>query len=79
MKNTEKFHTPIVDMKKTGENICRLCEERGISVAEICDTLHLSNQAVYNWRNGKSLPSTDNIVALIQLFGVLFEEIVVLK
>ena len=76
---TIRVQYPVIDMKKTGENIKRLREDRGISVREIQEFLGLEGpQAIYHWQNGVAVPSVDNLLAISHLFGVTMNEILVL-
>ena len=70
---------PVIDMKRTGENIKRLREERGVSVTDIQCFLGLSNpQAVYQWQKGINLPTVDHLCALSHLFDISMNDILVL-
>ena len=78
MANLVEF--PVIDVKKTGENILRLRVERQVSVRELQAYFGFAEPAaIYHWQSGDNLPSLDNMVALSKLFGVAIEEIVVLK
>ena len=67
---------PIVDMRKTGQNIRILRTERGISVRELSRMMGFSTpQAVYKWQHGSSLPTVDNLVALSAIFAVPIDAI----
>ena len=69
---------PIVNMRRTGQNIAILREQRGISVRELQRMMGFSTpQAIYKWQKGKSLPSVDNLYALGALLEVPIEEILV--
>lgn len=71
---------PVIDTKKTGENIKRLREEHNISVIDIQQFLGLANpQAIYQWQRGINLPTVDHLCALSHLFGISMNEILVLK
>lgn len=71
---------PVIDTKKTGENIKRLREEHNISVIDIQQFLGLANpQAIYQWQRGINLPTVDHLCALSHLFGITMNEILVLK
>lgn len=71
---------PVIDMKKTGENIKRVREKNDISVRELQGYLGLeSPQAIYQWQHGISLPTVDHLCALSHLFGITMNEILVLK
>ncbi len=43
---------------------------------EIARKLGVSHQAVYKWFNGKSFPSTKNLMKLSKVMGKTMEEIV---
>ena len=67
---------PIVNMRKTGQNIRILRTERGISVRELSRMMGFSTpQAVYKWQHGRSLPTVDNLVALAAIFAVPIDAI----
>lgn len=71
---------PVIDMKKTGENIKRVREKNNISVRELQGYLGLeSPQAIYQWQQGISLPTVDHLCALSHLFSITMNEILVLK
>ena len=69
---------PVIDMKATGQWLRFLCKRDGISVVEIQRYLNFSsNQAIYAWFNGKSLPSLDNFCALASFLGVSMDSMLV--
>lgn len=69
-----------INLKKTGDHLRRLCKEQGYSVHDLQNYLHIgSNQAIYNWFNGKSLPSIDNLAALADLLDYTINELLVLE
>lgn len=72
-------YVPIIDMDATGKKICQLCEERGISGNELAEYLLQTPQAISKWKTGKSLPNLQNIIALMTIFNVEFEEVIVYK
>ena len=68
---------PAVDLNKTGQNICILRKQSGISVKELQELLGFATpQAIYKWQHGDSLPTVDNLVALSVIFAVPIDEIV---
>lgn len=76
----KKFDYPNIDQKETGSNMRKICKNRNISVREIQNCLHIaSNQAIYDWFNGKNMPSLDNLIALSKLLEVSIEDLVALK
>ena len=71
---------PVIDMKRTGENILALRKRAGLSVTDLSEALGFTRpQAVYRWQQGRSLPTVDNLVILAYLFGVTIDEILVLN
>ena len=67
---------PIIDLKATGERIRTLRKTRHITVAEISEYMGFeSEQAVYKWQRGDSLPTVDNLFALSRLFETSIEDI----
>ena len=66
-----------VDQIATGLKIKETRKRRKITVAQICDHPGLySEQAVYKWQRGESLPTIDNLVALSELLEVTMDELV---
>ena len=77
---TKSIPYPVIDLRKTGQNIKHLREERSISVAALQEYLGLaSQQAIYNWQRGTCLPSMDHLCALSHLFSVPMDDILILK
>ena len=52
---------PIIDKRKTGINIRRIMDMRGLTVKDVQE---------YLWINGISMPTIDNLYALSDLFHV---------
>lgn len=68
---------PVVDLKKTGENIRKKRNEMGISVRELQVIFGFTNpQSIYSWQNGNSLPSIDNLIILAAVLGTTIDEII---
>ena len=69
---------PVIDPDRTGKQLKKLLEERGMGAREVQEYLHLScPQPVYRWFKGKTLPSLDHLYALSILLGRHMEELVV--
>ncbi len=69
---------PIINAKATGERIKELRKENHLKVEEIAQFMGFeSEQAVYKWQRGDSLPTVDNLYALSVLFGTTVDEILV--
>jgi transcriptional regulator with XRE-family HTH domain len=56
-------------MKRTGQNIKRIMQMKGLNVKDIQEFLELSTpQSIYHWFDGRNLPTIDNLYALSDLF-----------
>ncbi len=76
--SSRNFKYPQIDMKKTGERLRLLSRNMCISVKDIQAALCLaSNQAVYDWFNGKTLPTINNLYALSRLLQVPMDNLIV--
>ena len=63
---------PTIDKVKTGKQIRHLMDSLGLTVMDVQKYMGLATQqAVYHWLNGRSLPSIDNVYALSELFRVV--------
>lgn len=72
----KKMKFPVVNMRKTGQNIYILRTEHGISVRDLSRMMGFSTpQAIYKWQHGRSLPTVDNLVALAAIFAVPIDAI----
>lgn len=67
---------PILDAKATGARIKELRKERHIKVEEVARFMGFgSEQAIYKWQRGESLPTVDNLYALSKLFETSVDDI----
>ena len=68
---------PTIDKVRTGKQIRRIMDTLGLTVNDVQQYMGLSTQqAVYHWLNGRSLPTLDNIYALSELFRVPMDQII---
>ena len=78
MKST--YLKPVLDLEATGMNIKSLMRRRGVSVRELQAIMGFPYvQTIYNWFNGKNMPSIDNLVVLSQILAVRIDEIIVTR
>ena len=71
---------PVIDLKKTGNNIKRISKEKGLSADMIKDLLGISDRSnVYKWFRGEVLPTVENLLALSILFGVTINELIIVE
>ena len=67
---------PLIDKKKTGWQIGQLMRKQGLSVKDVAEKLDIGSvQCVYQWINGKRMPTIDNLYALADLLDVKIDEI----
>lgn len=60
---------PVIDIARTGQNIKRIMQVKGLTVKDIQEFLELSTpQSIYHWFDGRNLPTVDNLYALSELF-----------
>ncbi len=66
----------IIDIEGTGRNIKHLRQKAGLSVNDLAGYFpYQSQQAIYNWQQGKNLPTAENMLMLSKLFRTPMEEI----
>ena len=69
---------PTIDMIRTGQNICKLRKQAGLSVKDLQDIFGFATpQAIYKWQQGVSLPTIDNLVALAAVLQVRLDDILI--
>lgn len=68
---------PVLDMVATGARIKELRKQNNLKVREISEYMGFeSEQAVFKWQRGDSMPTLDNMLALSHLFKTPIEDIV---
>ncbi len=70
------FNYPSIDLKKTGLVIKNLRKENNLTVDELANIMGQSQQAIYKWQRGESIPSIDNLYALSKLFRVPLDSMI---
>lgn len=77
---TDLTMMPRVNLERTGENIERMRNARGLTVRDLQEIFGFATpQAIYKWQHGTALPTIDNLVVLAMVFRVSLEEILVLE
>ena len=67
---------PVLDVKATGARIKELRKANHLKVEEVAHFMGFeSEQAVYKWQRGDSLPTVDNLYALSRLFKIPVDDI----
>ena len=68
---------PVISKEETALTLRGLLKSKGISIKYVQEYLGLACvQSVYQWLDGKKLPSLDNLYALSQLLQVSMDELV---
>ena len=58
------------------DRLVELRRAQGYSQESLAAALGLTRQAVSRWERGESLPDTENLIALADLYGVTLDELV---
>lgn len=58
------------------QELVRLRKQKGLSQLELAETLNVSRQAISKWEQGISMPTTENLIRLGNLYGISVDEIV---
>lgn len=67
---------PVLDPKATGARIKELRKAHNLKVEDVARFMGFeSEQAVYKWQRGDSLPTVDNLYALSRLFETSVDDI----
>ena len=70
---------PVINMAATGQNITRLREQAGLTVANLQQIFGFTTpQAIYKWQRGTALPTVDNLVILAAVLNTGIINILVL-
>ena len=68
-----------INMVKTGANIKRLIRSSGYSIRDIMEITGItSEQAVYKWFRGDSIPAIETQIVLCKLFHIDITELLVI-
>ena len=64
-----------MDSKKTGELLCRLRKEKGMTQKQAAEKLQVSDRTVSKWERGMGLPDVSLWKAISALYGVEIEKV----
>ena len=69
---------PVLDVRAIGARIKALRKENHLTVGDVAEFMGFeSEQAVYKWQRGDSLPTVDNLYALSVLFETSVDSILI--
>lgn len=60
---------------KLEEKLSSLRKEKGLTQLELAEAVHVSRQAVSRWEVGTSIPTTENLAVLSQIYGVTVDDL----
>jgi len=67
---------PVIDTVATGARIKELRKEHHLKVSDVRSYMGFeSDQAIYKWQRGESMPTIDNLYALSVLFKTSMDDI----
>lgn len=58
-----------------GEKLTQARKAAGLTQADVAAKLNVSRQAVSRWESGQSKPSTEKLLALVELYGVSIDRL----
>ena len=71
---------PNIDKEATGENIVRLMRLNHVSMYDLQMVFRFQSATnIYSWRQGKHLPSAENLVKMAYIFHCKVDDIIVLE
>ena len=74
------FLKPVLDLEGTGKKLKSLMNAKGITPRRVQTACGFPRvQSVYNWFNGRNLPTLDNLVVLARVLGVKVDDIIVTR
>lgn len=62
-------------MSNFSSNLCRLMEDRGLSIAEMYEKTGIAKSGISKYRQGKSKPTAKSITRMANVLGVSDEEL----
>ena len=72
--------TTRIDLIETGRRIADLRKQKDLSIKEIQFALGFNTQqAIFKWQRGDSLPTIDNLVVLAEIFDTTIDDILVIS
>lgn len=70
-----KKEAKAMDMKKTGELLCRLRKEKGMTQKAAAEILQVSDRTISKWERGAGLPDVSMWKGISELYGVDIEKL----
>ena len=64
-----------MNQDKIGKFICELRKEKNLSQYQLADLIPISRQGVSKWERGKTIPDTQTLIRLSEIFDVSINEL----
>lgn len=78
ISSAKSFYNPIILQEETAKRISDLIKNSNYKVSQLQNLFCFeSPQAIYNWKEGKSLPSLDNLYRLAYFLNTKIDDIIV--
>lgn len=77
VRDKENTKVPVIDMEKTGDHLRKLMKQEGVKPTLFSRITGHTVQSVYEWLNGKKMPSLDNLMLLSRLLNRPVEELII--
>ena len=63
-------------MKRFGEKLHQLRQQRGLTLQELSDQLEVSTTHIWNLENGRKIPNVALVIKLSDIFGVTADQLI---
>lgn len=75
---SEKSGVAVLDIIETGARIKYFMDMRKVKVKDVQKVIGFSNpNAIYKWRQGRAMPTIDNLIILASILDVKLDDLVV--
>lgn len=58
-----------------GKNIQTQRKKRGYSQEQLATKINVSRQTIYKWETNIAIPRADNIMMMVKIFGITYDEL----
>ena len=63
-------------MKTFGSNLRNERKMMGLSQYELAKIMHVCQSTITNWENNHSRPSIDEVITILKVFDITFEDLI---
>ena len=65
-----------MNQQKIGKFIAECRKKANLTQMQLAEKLGIKDRAISKWENGKAMPSSDNLIALANLYDVSLDELI---